>query len=288
MQTHMRPKQLIPFLMAGDPNIETTELIANEMIAEGVRTLELGLAFSDPMADGPVIQRASARALASGANLVSVLKLTERLKRKHPYLRIILFSYLNPLLRFGLENYVHRALEAGVNATLTVDLPVEESAEYLDIHGKFGLGTVFLASPTTTPARLLKIAEASSEFVYYVSRLGVTGEQCTISPTLAKEIATLKQHVSLPIAVGFGISTAQQAGTIASYSDHVVIGSRFIQLIEQNLIEQHLFMKNCSLDATGTATAKKAVQATVTETLALLRNFIRDCHEQMRYGGRHK
>jgi tryptophan synthase alpha chain len=261
MKINLTQKQLIPFLMAGDPNMETTEYIANEMIAEGVCTLELGVAFSDPMADGPTIQKASARALASGANLAEVLKLTERLKRKHPHVRIVLFSYLNPLLRFGLENYVARALEAGVNATLVVDLPVEESAEFLALHRRLGLGTVFLVSPTTTQARLLKIAQASSEFVYYVSRLGVTGEQSSISPTLATEIAALKQHVSLPIAVGFGISTAHQAGMISSYADFVVIGSRFCHLIEQSLIVNHH-----SLAATG----------------ALVRSFVQDCHEQIR------
>jgi len=223
--------QLIPFLMAGHPDIETTERLACALVEEGIEILELGVPFSDPMADGPVIQKASELALSNGTNLSAVLKLAERIHLKSAKLQIVIFSYFNPLLAFGLDRYAREAKQAGVAATLCVDLPPEEATLFLDCHFRHGLKNVFLASPTTSSQRLSLINECSSAFVYYVSRAGVTGEQKNLSPSLAGEIATLRKSVSRPVAVGFGISDSIQAEQVSRFADGVVIGSALTRLI---------------------------------------------------------
>ncbi len=230
----MNKKEFIPFLMAGDPNLEATESYVKVLIDEGVRTIELGVPFSDPLADGPSIQRASARALAQQTTLKSVFSLTARLRTQTPDLRIVLFTYLNPLLKFGLKAYTADAASHGVTATLCVDLAPEEAGSYLEAHRNAQLGTVFLASPTTSASRLKLISDASTEFIYYISRTGVTGENAQISSTLEPELARLRAITSRPIAVGFGISTPEQVREVAKLSDAVVVGSRLINLIEQS------------------------------------------------------
>jgi tryptophan synthase alpha chain len=225
-------KELIPFLMAGDPNLEATRLIALALVQAGVRTLELGVPFSDPLADGAVLQRSAARALAQGTDLDGVLRLAARLTAECPDLRIVLFTYLNPLLSFGLDAYVKRAARAGVTATLAVDLPLEEAAPYREAHRRAGLKTVFLASPTTSKARLSLIAAASEPFLYYVSRAGVTGEQSKLSNTLLSELKNIQESVRCPLAVGFGISTPSQAAEVAKVA-HAVIGSRIVRMVEE-------------------------------------------------------
>jgi len=226
-------KQLVPFLMAGYPSLEASERLALALIEEGVRVLEVGVPFSDPLADGPVIQKVSARALENGVRLKDVFELVSRLRRRSDA-SIVLFSYLNPLLRYGFENYTRHAVEAGIHATLAVDLPPEEAEAYLAAHEKVGLKTVFLASPTTRPSRLPLIAHASTGFIYYVSRTGVTGEREDLPETLAAQLAPLRDVTSTPIAVGFGISNAEQAAVIARSADAVVIGSRFLSLVEES------------------------------------------------------
>ncbi len=227
-------KELVPFLVAGDPDMSATERFVNTFVKEGVRTIELGVPFSDPFADGPTIQRSSARALSRGAKLTQILELCGILTRKHPDLKIVIFSYLNPLLRFGLERYVSEAKKFGVSGTLAVDLPLEESEEYVAIHRKYGLGTIFLASPTTQADRMKKIIDISSEFIYYISRTGVTGERSNISKSLEAEIDSIRRLTDKPLAVGFGISTPAQVRSVGLISDKVVIGSKFIQIIESS------------------------------------------------------
>jgi tryptophan synthase alpha chain len=229
-----KSRPLIPFLMAGYPNLEATEKIADALIEEGVSILELGIPFSDPLADGPVIQMAAEASLKNGTTLTDVLELCQRLTKKHPQVQVVLFTYLNPLLAYGLAEYARDAKKAGAAATLTVDLPPEEAMEYLKYHKDAGLKTVFLAAPTTSHSRLVRINECSSAFVYYVSRAGVTGEQAELSSSLQSEVEKLRQFVSKPVAVGFGISQPEHAKTVAQFADGVVIGSALIRLMSES------------------------------------------------------
>lgn len=227
-----RVAKLIPFLMAGHPNLEMTERLALSLIEEGVAALELGVPFSDALADGPVIQRAAEKALQHNVCLEQVLDLAGRLHQAHPKIPLIIFSYLNPILSFGIEKYVAKAKICGVAATLAVDLPPEEAEEFFELHRQAGLQTVFLASPTTSSERLPLIDRFSTGFIYVVSRTGVTGIQNDISQTLGLEIDRIRKVSRLPLAVGFGISNAEQAQAVARFADAVVVGSAFVKLIE--------------------------------------------------------
>lgn len=227
-------KSLIPFVMVGYPSFQESLQYALALIEEGASALEAGIPFSDPLADGPVIQQASLVALKNGTNLNSVFSFVRRVKEIHPKFPIVLFTYLNPLFRYGLKDYVRSAVEAGAAATLCVDLPPEESDEYVRLHREAKLNTVFLASPTTSQARLKRIAELSTGFLYYVSRTGVTGESEEVSSALAHELRAIRKQVSIPLAVGFGISTPKQAAAATQEADGVVIGSRFLSLMALN------------------------------------------------------
>lgn len=251
LKDHLKQKQLIPFLVAGYPTIKDSEQVASALIEEGVCVLEIGMPFSDPMADGPAIQHASDEALRNGVNLKTVLDMILRLNKRFPRVDIILFTYLNPLMAYGLEKYVQDAKSSGVKATLTVDLPPEEAVDYIQLHKQYELGTVFLASPTTSQDRLKKISHASSEFVYYISRTGVTGEKSNLSNTLESEVSALRKIISGPVAVGFGISTAEQVKKVSQFADAVIIGSAFIRMIRdhskegQALVQIRKFAKDC-------------------------------------------
>lgn len=227
-----KPK-LVPFIMAGYPTLEATELFVEDFVEQGIDVIELGIPFSDPLADGPIIQRAAEGALASGTTLTKILELSARLTKKYPQLKLIVFSYLNPLLAFGLENYVTAAKTAGVAATLTVDLPVEEASEYKSLHQKHDLKMVFLASPTTSKERLRSINDSSTGFVYYVSRAGVTGEQTSLSETLNTEVHGLRANVTRPLAIGFGISQPEHVRVVGEIAEAVVIGSALIRIIAE-------------------------------------------------------
>jgi tryptophan synthase alpha chain len=222
---------LIPFLMAGYPDMQTTEAVAETLIEEGVRIIEIGIPFSDPLADGPVIQKAADVALKNGTSLTDVLELCRRLVSKHPYVRIVLFTYLNPLLAFGLAEYVAAAKKAGVAATLTVDLPPEEAMVYMQHHRAAGLGTVFLASQTTSSQRLQEIAKNSSAFVYYVARAGVTGVQADLSTTLAEEIEKVRRVITSPLVIGFGIGQPRHVQEVSRLAEGVVIGSAILRMM---------------------------------------------------------
>jgi tryptophan synthase alpha chain len=218
--------------MAGYPDMAGSELLISAAIHSGVEVIEIGVPFSDPLADGPTIQRASEVSLKNGTHLESVFGLTARLKKKHPNVKFILFTYFNPILKLGLSSYVEKALGAGVSATLTVDLPPEESHQYRLLHKTSGLDTVFLASPTTSQERLPIIAEASTGFIYYVSRLGVTGSQTQLSSSIGSEIKRIRDITPKPIAIGFGISTPDQVLEASKSADGIVVGSHLLNLIE--------------------------------------------------------
>lgn len=226
-------KAFIAFVTAGDPSLERTVEIALELERGGVDVLELGVPFSDPLADGPVIQRASERALRGATTLTGVLDCARRI-RERSALPIVLFSYLNPLLRHGLERLARDARAAGVDGVLVTDLPPEEADEWLAIARAAELDTIFLASPTSPDERLRRIAEASRGFVYAISRTGVTGEREALSSDAKPLLGRLRALTREPVALGFGISTAEQVRAAAALADGVVVGSAIVRFVEEH------------------------------------------------------
>ena len=224
---------LVAYLTCGDPDLATTLDIALAAIEAGAEVIELGVPFSDPVADGPVIQRASERALRHGTSLLQVLGLAKEIRRRSQA-GLIIFTYLNPVLRMGMEKFSAAAQDAGVDGALTTDLPVEESDDYLREMQRRNLATVFLAAPTSTDARLKQIAQASSGFVYAVSRTGVTGAREQMPEDAPKLVGRLRRYTDLPVAVGFGISTSAQFQAVGKFADAAVVGSAIVETIERN------------------------------------------------------
>jgi tryptophan synthase alpha chain len=225
-------KGLIVYLTAGDPNLEATGELLLALERAGVDVIELGVPFSDPLADGPVIQRASERALRSGTTLRKIL---ERFPGWRQAVRapIILFSYFNPLLQFGLEKFASCAARVEADGALVVDLPAEEAGNYLRAMRAQHLDTVFLASPTSTDARLERAAQLSTGFMYLISRAGVTGERNEMASSVWPLVERVRRLTSLPLAVGFGISTAAQVREVQSHADAAVVGSAVVHAIEK-------------------------------------------------------
>lgn len=223
---------LIVYLTAGDPSLERTVSLVSALEEGGADLIELGVPFSDPIADGPVIQRACQRALRAGATLSRILDTAARI-RSRSEIPLLLFSYLNPVLRYGFEAAARDAASAGVDGFLLTDLSVEEATGYTDALRRAGLDTVFLAAPTSTDQRLRLVAQHSSGFVYLVSRTGVTGEREALSEHVGGLVGRLRAITDLPLAVGFGISRPEQAAAVARLADGVVVGSAFVRLIEQ-------------------------------------------------------
>lgn len=224
---------LVAYLTCGDPDLATTRKVALAAVQAGADVLELGVPFSDPVADGPVIQRSSERALRHGTNLADVLALARELRQKTSA-RLIMFSYMNPILRYGLERFCTQAAEAGVDGALVTDLPVEEAGEYVAAMRARRLHTVFLAAPTSPDERLKGICELSTGFVYAVSRTGVTGTRKELAGDATELVRRLRNFTNLPVAVGFGVSNAEQFASVGSFADAAVVGSAIVQAIEQN------------------------------------------------------
>jgi tryptophan synthase alpha chain len=224
---------IVAYLTAGDPDLATTRDIALAAIDNGADVIELGVPFSDPLADGPVIQRASERAVARGTRLSDVLELAKELRAARPAAGLVLFSYLNPVVRMGLKTFCARAAEAGVDGVLLTDMIVEEAGEYLEAMREHALAPVFLAAPTSPDARLKAIGGASQGFVYAISRVGITGTQQKVAGDAAELVARLRQFTMLPIAVGFGISNADHVKAVGEFADAAVIGSALVALIEK-------------------------------------------------------
>jgi tryptophan synthase alpha chain len=227
---------LIAYLTAGDPSLADTYAIALAAIDAGADVIELGVPFSDPLADGPVIQRASERAVARGVRLSDVLEIARQLRVARPGCGLVLFSYLNPVMRMGMPAFCAAASAAGVDGVLLTDMIVEEAAEYLAAMRANNLAPIFLAAPTSPDARLAAIAAASQGFVYAISRVGITGTQTTIAADAAQLVARLRRFtepLDLPIALGFGISNAAHVAAVAQFADAAVIGSALVALIEQ-------------------------------------------------------
>ncbi len=225
---------LIPFVTAGHPDRACSAAILRCLAESGADLIELGMPFSDPMADGPTIQAASERALAAGTTLAAVLQLVAGLRRGNAQVPVVLMGYYNPLLRFGLPEFVRQAVAAGVDGLLLVDVPPEERDELQPLCDAAGLHLITLLAPTTPPARAAELLAAASGFVYYVSMTGVTGTQQLDSCAIADQVAALRQHSPVPVAVGFGIRTAEQAAAVAAFADAVVVGSALVNIIEQN------------------------------------------------------
>jgi tryptophan synthase alpha chain len=224
---------LVAYVTCGDPDLATTREIVLAAVAAGAGIIELGVPFSDPVADGPVIQRASERALQNGTSLEQVLKLGSEIRRRSDT-GLIIFSYLNPILRMGMKRFCNALEDAGIDGALVTDLPVEEAGEYLQEMRMRRLATVFLAAPTSTDQRLRAIAKASSGFLYAVSRTGVTGARQQLPEDAQRLVKRIRKFTKLPVAVGFGISTAQQFAAVGEYAEAGVIGSAIVQIIENS------------------------------------------------------
>ena len=223
---------LIPFIVAGDPNLEATRALVFELEARGADLIELGVPFSDPMADGPANQRALARGLASGASLAAILAMLSEVRRECE-IPIVLFGYYNPILHYGCERLCADAARAGVDGLLAVDLPPEEASELTRSARAHGLDIIYLLAPTTPVERVRTIAHAGSGFLYYVAVTGVTGTRASLAAGLETRVRALRAVTDLPIGVGFGISTPAQAGEVAGYADAVVVGSALSLIIER-------------------------------------------------------
>ena len=226
-------RALIPFVMAGDPGIAATRDLVVELARSGADLIEIGVPFSDPVADGPVIQRAGARALRGGVGVAQVLDAI-REARQSVDVPVVLFSYYNPLLQFGVERLAAEARAAGVDGVLVTDLPPEGAGEFSSLMGRSGLDCIYLAAPTSTDERLALIASRAGGFIYAVSRAGVTGARTEVSADAETLVARLRRHTALPVAVGFGISDAGQVAEVWRYADAAVVGSAIVAQIERH------------------------------------------------------
>lgn len=224
----------IPFLMAGDPNLQATALWLEALAAGGADIIELGVPFSDPIADGPTNQRAAVRALQAGTKLSAILELVAR-HRDRLGVPIVLFTYFNPIHARGAERFAEQAAASGVDGILCVDLPPEEGErDLVPALQDQGVDAIFLLAPTSTRERIDRVAKASSGFLYYVSRTGVTGERSALPLDLTKDIKRLRKRTDLPVAVGFGISTPAHVAAVAEVADGVVVGSALVRFLEEN------------------------------------------------------
>jgi tryptophan synthase alpha chain len=226
-------RALIPFITAGDPDLEITGKLLVELASAGAAVIELGIPFSDPMADGPVIQRASERALRHGFGISEVLKVVEQARPSMQEVPIVLFSYFNPLLRYGLERLSSEAAGAGVDGVLVTDLVPEEAGEFSTLLRTRGLDMIFLVAPTSTDSRLHLVAGSASGFIYAVSRAGVTGARSDVSKEAERLVDRVRNVSDLPVAVGFGISNAAQVADTWRYADAAVVGSALVAEIER-------------------------------------------------------
>lgn len=234
---------MIAYLTAGDPTPEATPALVAALERGGADLIELGVPFSDPIADGPVIQQAGDRAIRAGTTLAKVLAMAAEI-RKTSQVPLLLFTYLNPALRYGFERLALDARTAGIDGCLLTDVSVEEAREYVKIMRAAGLDTVFLAAPTSTEARLKLVAEYSSGFVYMVSRTGITGEQETIAESALPLIERMRAYTKLPLAMGFGISSPKHVAALAGRVEAVVVGSAVVRQIEKDASQLEAFMRS--------------------------------------------
>ena len=224
---------LIPFIVAGDPDLGTTEALVLKMAENGADMIELGIPFSDPLADGATIQAASRRALQNGFNLKDLFRLAERVKGVG--VPLVFMTYFNPVFRYGLRDFAEGCHGHGVDGVIIPDLPPEEAGPWMREARAFGLETIFLLAPTSPPERIRLISRCSRGFIYYVSVTGVTGAREKLPEDLEPTIRRIKEETKVPVAVGFGISTPEQAKSISRFADGVIVGSAIVKIIEENL-----------------------------------------------------
>ncbi|HUH65130.1 MAG TPA: tryptophan synthase subunit alpha [Syntrophales bacterium] len=232
-------KALVVYLTAGDPGLETTRRLVLSLQEAGADIVEIGVPFSDPTADGPIIQAASQRALRSGVTLSGILDMIENL-RSDCEIPIVLFGYYNPIFSYGSEQFALRAKKVGVDCILVVDLPPEESHELRQYTDPAGLDFISLIAPTTNDGRIRQISKNATGFLYYISITGVTGTAKPVAENIKTDVARIRRTTSLPVVIGFGISAPVQASEIASYADGIVVGSAFVNLIEKNSNAENL------------------------------------------------
>ncbi|MDH7570168.1 MAG: tryptophan synthase subunit alpha [Armatimonadota bacterium] len=225
-----RERALVCFFTAGDPSLTATEQLVLQAVESGADIVELGVPFSDPIADGPSIQAASLRALAAGTTLAGVLELVHRLREKTPT-PLILMTYYNPVLRYGVERFAADAAAAGADGVIPSDLPPEEADEWLTPARRHRLDTIFLLAPTSTDARIQRVAERASGFIYCVSRTGVTGTRAALPNDLQQLVTRIRGMASQPVAVGFGISTPEHVRQVTRFADAAVVGSALVDVV---------------------------------------------------------
>jgi tryptophan synthase alpha chain len=238
LRTEGRPG-LVTYTTAGDPDLPRSAEILKALDRAGADVLEVGVPFSDPLADGPVIQRATERALAAGGSLRASLSLVEQV-RPDVAAPIVVFSYANPIMRMGVEAFARRAAAAGVDAVLALDLPIEEAGDFRSTLKAAGLDTIFLLSPTTTDARIQKAVELGSGFLYGISRLGVTGARDRVASGAEALVRRIRAHTSMPIALGFGISRPEHVAEVGAYADAAVVGSALVSKIAEASVSADL------------------------------------------------
>ncbi len=234
-------KAFIPYIMAGDPDIDSTLERVMLLVECGADIIELGVPFSDPLADGPTIQRAAERALQAGVTLRKIIPFVAKI-RQHTQIPIVLMTYYNPIFKYGENSFVNDARDAGVDGVIIPDLPPEEAKELISASRKKGLDTIFLLAPTSTKERIKKIASASSGFVYYVSMTGITGSQLALDDTFKRHIEDVKNATDKPVAVGFGVSTPDEAYNVARLADGVIVGSAIVKKLHESPSEAKGFI----------------------------------------------
>jgi len=234
---------LMPYVTAGDPDLPTSQAILEALERAGANLVELGIPYSDPLADGPVIQQASQRALAAGTSVAKVLELIQRFRALGHDLPIVIMSCFNPLLQYGLKRFAADLAAAGGDGVLITDLPPEESEEWSHIAAEHRLGTIFLVAPTTPPERMRLAAQCATGFVYAVARRGVTGIREELPAELPELVANIRRYTDLPVAVGFGISTPEHVRAVLQIADGAIVGSALVQEIARNLSEPKLLQR---------------------------------------------
>jgi len=247
----------IAYITAGDPDLKSTPALVAALEQSGVDIVELGIPFSDPLADGATIQAASGRAIDAGATVVGVLDAVREIRRSSE-IPIVFFTYLNPVYVYGFDRFHADAAAAGADGLLILDLPPDEAARNAELMKSHGLLSIRLIAPTTPPGRMELIAKSAEGFIYYVSREGVTGEQTSLSSDIAMQVAEIKKHTNLPVAVGFGISTPEQAAEVAKESDAVVVGSAIVRRIGEHGKSAELIQKVTQFVTPIAAAVKKA------------------------------